>query len=85
MKYRYYVITQEPMFGGEDCPPRVYDNISEPIECCRESFIKHSGFCMNEWGNAMAVQRWANITWEVYIAHCNIHENILLPHKVSLW
>ena len=36
MRHRYYVITQEPKFGGEDCPPFVYANITEDIDCCRK-------------------------------------------------
>ena len=31
---RYYIITQEPAHGGQNCPPTVRDNRTEIEQCC---------------------------------------------------
>ena len=44
---RYYVITQRPANGGEDCPPFVYANKTEIIICCGKYNIVTPSLCMS--------------------------------------
>ncbi|CAI8038078.1 Thrombospondin-2 [Geodia barretti] len=66
VRHRYYVITQEPKFGGEDCPPFVYANITEDIDCCRNCEWRpvQTGECVPNCGGGGVIERHYIITQE---------------------